>query len=237
MRSGKRIQWSRFMAGRPGVQIFHTNLRIKNQPLLQGVHAPGRRGAIASLPERPPMVQTRQMSPNPPLRPSSSLPCSSSPRFRPGLPAAEDGFVPLFNGRDLSGWKAVNTAPSTWSFNDEGYLVCSGKPVGEIRTERMYQNFILEIEWRHLVPKATRGSFVWADDITAKGQPFHRGVEVQVLEKRVWPIQGSHHPWRHFPHPRRLDDTRERTGRLARVSHRGTFQSQSGMESLSHRVQ
>jgi hypothetical protein len=100
----------------------------------------------------------------------------------PSLPGAEDGFVPLFNGRDLSGWKAVNTAPSTWSFNEEGYLVCSGKPIGEIRTERMYQNFILEIEWRHLVPKGNAGIFVWADDITAKGQPFHRGVEVQVLE-------------------------------------------------------
>jgi hypothetical protein len=100
----------------------------------------------------------------------------------PSLPGAEDGFVPLFNGRDLSGWKAVNTAPSTWSFNEEGYLVCSGKPIGEIRTERMYQNFILEIEWRHLVPKGNAGIFFWADDITARGQPFHRGVEVQVLE-------------------------------------------------------
>lgn len=95
---------------------------------------------------------------------------------------AEEGFVPLFNGKDLSGWEVVNTAPSTWSFNDEGCLVCSGKPIGEIRTERMYQNFILEAEWRHLVPKGNAGIFVWADDITARGQPFIRGVEVQVLE-------------------------------------------------------
>lgn len=94
----------------------------------------------------------------------------------------EDGFRPLFNGRDLSGWVVVNTAPSTWSFNDEGYLVCSGKPIGEIRTEKMYQNFILELEWRHLKPKGNAGVFVWADDITARGQPFHRGIEVQVLE-------------------------------------------------------
>jgi hypothetical protein len=130
------------------------------------------------------------MSPNPPLRPVlfASLLFLSS--VSPGLPAAEDGFVPLFNGRDLSGWKAVNTAPSTWSFNEEGYLVCSGKPVGEIRTERMYQNFILEIEWRHLVPKGNAGIFVWADDITAKGQPFHRGVEVQVLENAYGQSKG-----------------------------------------------
>ena len=99
----------------------------------------------------------------------------------PSLPG-EEGFVPLFNGKDFSGWVNVNCAPSTWSFDDEGLLVCSGKPIGEIRTERMYQNFILELEWRHLVPKGNAGVFVWADDITARGQPFIRGVEIQILE-------------------------------------------------------
>lgn len=96
--------------------------------------------------------------------------------------SAEEGFEPLFNGKDLSGWRVVNTAPSTWHFDEEGHLVCSGKPIGEIRTERMYQNFILEIEWRHLVPKGNAGIFVWADDISARGQPFIRGIEVQILE-------------------------------------------------------
>jgi hypothetical protein len=94
---------------------------------------------------------------------------------------ADDGFRPLLNGTDLTGWVAVNTAPSTWKFED-GLLVCSGKPIGEIRTERMYQNFIMEVEWRHMVPRGNAGIFVWADDITARGQPFHRGIEVQVLE-------------------------------------------------------
>ena len=94
---------------------------------------------------------------------------------------ADDTFRPLFNGKDLSGWVNVNTAPSTWSIED-GLLICSGKPVGEIRTDRMYQNFILELEWRHMVPRGNAGVFIWADDITAKGQPFHRGIEVQVLE-------------------------------------------------------
>ena len=30
-------------------------------------------------------------------------------------PQEEEGFRPLFNGKDLSGWVPVNTAPSTWS--------------------------------------------------------------------------------------------------------------------------
>lgn len=94
---------------------------------------------------------------------------------------AQDGFVPLFNGKDLAGWVLVNTPPSTWSV-EEGLLVCNGKPIGEMRTQRMYQNFVLELEWRHMVPRGNAGVFIWADDITARGQPFHRGIEVQVLE-------------------------------------------------------
>ena len=46
----------------------------------------------------------------------------------------------------------------------------------------MYQNFILELEWRHMVPGGNAGVFVWADDITSRGVPFHRSVEVQVLD-------------------------------------------------------
>ncbi len=98
-----------------------------------------------------------------------------------GAEGAEGGFRPLFNGKDLSGWVPVNTAPSTWVVRD-GMIICSGRPTGELRTDRMYQNFILELEWRHMRPKGNGGVFVWADDITARGVPFHRGIEVQVLE-------------------------------------------------------
>jgi hypothetical protein len=95
--------------------------------------------------------------------------------------SAQDAFTPLFNGRDLTGWVLVNTPPETWSISDS-MLVCSGRPIGEIRTERMYQNFILEVEWRHMLPGGNAGIFVWADDITARGVPFHRSIEVQVLD-------------------------------------------------------
>ena len=89
--------------------------------------------------------------------------------------------TPLFNGKDLSGWVLVNTPPETWSVKD-GMLVCTGKPIGELRTEKMYHNFELELEWRHMVPGGNAGVFVWADDITSRGVPFHRSIEVQVLE-------------------------------------------------------
>tara|TARA_B100000700_G_scaffold169120_1_gene186762 strand:- start:539 stop:1711 length:1173 start_codon:yes stop_codon:yes gene_type:complete len=105
------------------------------------------------------------------------------------LAAEEAEFQLLFNGKDLSGWVPVNTAPSTWSVRD-GMIICSGKPIGELRTERMYQNFIMEVEWRHMKPKGNAGIFVWADDITARGQPFHRSIEVQVLENSYGNTRG-----------------------------------------------
>ena len=56
----------------------------------------------------------------------------------------KEEFRPLFNGKNLDGWVKVNTAPSTWSVKD-GMIICSGKPTGEMRTRRMYQNFIMEV--------------------------------------------------------------------------------------------
>lgn len=102
---------------------------------------------------------------------------------------AQEDFVPLFDGKSLDGWQLINTDDSTWSIKD-GMLVCSGKPIGELRTVRMYQNFILEVEWRHMKPGGNAGIFVWADDITAPGVPFHRGIEVQVLENAYGNTKG-----------------------------------------------
>jgi hypothetical protein len=93
----------------------------------------------------------------------------------------DDGFRPLFNGKNLDGWVRTNTPTSTWSVKDD-LLICTGKPVGELRTTKMYQNFIMEVEWRHMKPRGNAGIFIWSDDITAKGVPFHRGIEIQVLE-------------------------------------------------------
>jgi hypothetical protein len=99
---------------------------------------------------------------------------------------AAEGFKPLFNGKTLDGWRNINCGPKTWTVKD-GMIHCTGKPIGELRTLRMYENFILEMEWRHLRPKGNAGLFVWADAYTAKGVPFHRGVEVQVLDGREGP--------------------------------------------------
>src|SRR5881396_828291 len=95
--------------------------------------------------------------------------------------ADDDGFVPLFNGRDLNGWVNANCAPETWSVRD-GLIHCTGQPTGALRTVRQYENFLLEVEWRHLSSGGNSGVFIWGTPIAAPGVPFLRGIEVQVLD-------------------------------------------------------
>jgi hypothetical protein len=106
-------------------------------------------------------------------------------------PQDETGFVPLFNGRDLDGWANVNCAPDTWSVRD-GMIHSTGKPICELRTARMYENFILELEYQHLEPLGNAGVFIWGDAITARGQPFVRAIEVQILDGRNTENYTSH---------------------------------------------
>ncbi len=108
--------------------------------------------------------------------------------LRPPFAAADDrkddGFVPMFNGKDLTGWVNVNTAPGTF-FVKDGEIVTTGKPTGFLRTAKQYENFIAEFDWKHVPPKpdavGNSGFFVWADPLPAVGSPYTRGIEVQVL--------------------------------------------------------
>lgn len=91
----------------------------------------------------------------------------------------------LFNGKDLTGWVNVNTDPDTWHV-ENGELICKGQPIGVMRSDRQYENFLLHIEWMHTEPGGNSGVFAWSD---AKPNPRTRlpnGVEIQMLELD-WP--------------------------------------------------
>ena len=98
--------------------------------------------------------------------------------------AGEDGFKPMFNGKDLTGWHNVNCAPGTFYVKD-GMIITTGKPTGYLRTDKQYENFVLEFEWFHAPsPKGSVGNsglFVWGDPIPAVGTGYTRSIEVQVL--------------------------------------------------------
>jgi hypothetical protein len=94
-------------------------------------------------------------------------------------------FRDLFNGRDLAGWVNVNTADDTWRVKD-GLLICSGHPIGVMRSDKEYENFVLHIEWMHIEPGGNSGVFIWSDAVPQPESRLPNGIEVQMLELD-WP--------------------------------------------------
>ena len=94
-------------------------------------------------------------------------------------------FHDLFNGKDLSGWVDVNTSKETWSVKD-GLLICTGHPIGVMRSEKQYENFMLHIEWMHMEAGGNSGVFIWSEGTPAPGRNLPKGMEVQMLELE-WP--------------------------------------------------
>jgi hypothetical protein len=94
-------------------------------------------------------------------------------------------FHDLFNGKDLSGWVNVNTDPDTWRVKD-GLLICSGHPIGVMRSEKQYENFILHVEWMHMEPGGNSGVFAWSSAIPNEKSRLPDGIEIQMLELE-WP--------------------------------------------------
>ncbi|MFZ4573661.1 MAG: 3-keto-disaccharide hydrolase [Phycisphaerales bacterium] len=85
------------------------------------------------------------------------------------------GEVKLFNGKDLTGWTSclpnAKDKFEAWSVRD-GVLVCKGQPIGYLRTEQKYTNFVLKLEWRFNPEKGAGNS----------------GVLVRMIgDDKVWP--------------------------------------------------
>jgi hypothetical protein len=106
---------------------------------------------------------------------------AQNPLFKFG---EEIGFDKITLGQKVKGepvqWIQVNTKDSTWKLQGKE-LICYGLPIGVIRSEKKYENFILHIEWKHMEAGGNSGTFVWS-----KAQPGENrlpdGLEVQMLE-------------------------------------------------------
>ncbi len=77
------------------------------------------------------------------------LAAASEKPVPPTLPGTEDkGFVPLFNGKDLTGWKSDPKQPGNWRV-EKGVLIGSGPDPSHLYTERDdYKDFHLRVEAR-----------------------------------------------------------------------------------------
>lgn len=78
-------------------------------------------------------------------------------------------------------WIDVNTTPETWSLRKD-LLVCSGRPIGVMRSEKQYENFIMHIEWMHMEAGGNSGTFVWSAARPNEKSRLPDGVEVQMLD-------------------------------------------------------
>ncbi len=95
-----------------------------------------------------------------------------------------DGSGPGWKSLTLDDFTNVNCDEDTWSFRD-GKFQCTGKPVGVIRSNKIYQNLELVVQWRHLKSAGNSGVFVWTPPESLEGlKPgsLPHGIEVQVLD-------------------------------------------------------
>jgi len=96
----------------------------------------------------------------------------------------ELGLQKMISEENLEGvpinWIQVNTEAETWKVKGDE-LICSGLPIGVIRSELKYENFILHIEWKHMEPGGNSGTFVWSNAEPGDNR-LPNGVEIQMLE-------------------------------------------------------
>ena len=59
-------------------------------------------------------------------------------------------------------WVNVNTTKETWKLMNDGTLSNTGLPIGVIRSEKQYENFILHVEWKHMEAGGNSGVFAWS---------------------------------------------------------------------------
>jgi hypothetical protein len=97
----------------------------------------------------------------------------------------ELGLDKITSGKKAKGqqikWFQVNTKEDTWKVKGDE-LVCSGNPIGVVRSEKKYTNFLMHVEWKHMEAGGNSGTFVWSDANADEENRLPNGVEVQMLE-------------------------------------------------------
>lgn len=86
----------------------------------------------------------------------------------------EEEFVPIFNGKDLTGW----VGDTKGYVVEDGSMIC--KPGGNIFTEKEYSDFVFRFEFK-LTPGANNGVGIRAP---LEGNAAYEGMEIQILDDR-----------------------------------------------------
>ncbi|MBB48149.1 MAG: hypothetical protein CMJ33_06330 [Phycisphaerae bacterium] len=102
----------------------------------------------------------------------------------PQTGATIDGRGPGWRALGQDDFINVNCDEDTWTWKNDS-VSCTGRPIGVTRTKKVYTNFELVCEWRHLRDAVNSGIFLWGpretfDRLNGPGLP--EGIEVQVLD-------------------------------------------------------
>lgn len=89
----------------------------------------------------------------------------------------EEGFVPLFNGKNLDGWMGSTSGYVV----EDGRLICKAKGGGKLLTEKQYADFALRFEFK-LEPGGNNGVAIRTP---AEGNPARVGMEIQILDNHA----------------------------------------------------
>lgn len=90
----------------------------------------------------------------------------------------EAGFLPIFDGKTLTGWKLLGGKGEGYGVKD-GVIFCAKGGGGNLLTEREYADFILRFEFK-LEPGSNNGIAIRAP--FAAGSLAYVGMESQILE-------------------------------------------------------
>lgn len=99
--------------------------------------------------------------------------------------------ISLFNGKDLTGWKADVPAadnkpdtPPSFIVRD-GLLVSKGRPVGHLISEKNYKNYRLNIEYRFSAKPGNCGVLVHTSAPRQLSSLFPQSIEVQMMNRNA----------------------------------------------------
>lgn len=107
---------------------------------------------------------------------------------------ADEGWAPLFNGKDFDGWRfqlgREGTANKGTFTIEDGLLICEGQPAGYMYTKKSYKNYTLQFEFAFKRPEGLENDAKFGGN---------SGCLIHIGEKNalgIWPrsieVQGMH---------------------------------------------
>ena len=108
----------------------------------------------------------------------------------------EEGFVSLFNGKDLTGWEygTDKKAKAGRGYQvKDNVLFCTKDDGGNLFTEKDYDNFVLRFDFK-LETDSNNGIGIHAP---LEGNVAYNGIEIQILDDEGPAHKGRIKSWQH----------------------------------------